>query len=308
MKSRLVALRSSGLGSRRPLTRSLRCRSASAIPARATYSELHEALRDGHARRLIRSRPSSASGRPALLWRRLHAAINGTGDWNSGLIALTQLAELRSRAYADSAARLKRGSRPPRESRFPRTRVSRPTTSSRRCRPSSRAEARRVGRFRRAGRHPLPHPDPQVRPRRCLGARPPRRRRRGFGVRPVSLGARPGVQGPLSHVALLLHRSRAHPSHVARVCRARQLRHSAAHGHPRLRRAALDRDPGESAGAARCARARARARGLRRQEPRSRRIRFPGQRQLVGDLADGKVAHGVGARSSAQQQRVGASP
>lgn len=76
-------------------------------PARATYSELHEALRDGT--------PAADSvlaimriSRPAALWRRLRAAIKGTGDWNSGLIALTRLAELRSRAYADSAVRLRR--------------------------------------------------------------------------------------------------------------------------------------------------------------------------------------------------------
>jgi hypothetical protein len=74
---------------------------------RTTYSELHDALRDGtraadSVEAILRIR------NPALLWRRLRAAINGTGDWNSGLIALTHLAELRSRAYADSAARLKR--------------------------------------------------------------------------------------------------------------------------------------------------------------------------------------------------------
>ena len=76
-------------------------------PARATYSELHEALRDGtpagdSVKAILRV------GRPALLWRRLRAAVNGTGDWNSGLLALTHLAELRSRAFADSAARLRR--------------------------------------------------------------------------------------------------------------------------------------------------------------------------------------------------------
>ncbi len=76
-------------------------------PARATYSELHEALRDGtpaadSVKAILRLR------QPALLWRRLDAAIKGTGDWNGGLIALTRLAELRSRVYADSAARLKR--------------------------------------------------------------------------------------------------------------------------------------------------------------------------------------------------------
>jgi hypothetical protein len=38
----------------------------------------------------------------------MRAAIDGSGDWNSGLVALTRLATLRSRAYADSAARLRR--------------------------------------------------------------------------------------------------------------------------------------------------------------------------------------------------------
>jgi hypothetical protein len=37
----------------------------------------------------------------------MQAAVNGTGDWNSGLLALTRLATLRNRAYADSAARLR---------------------------------------------------------------------------------------------------------------------------------------------------------------------------------------------------------
>ncbi len=73
---------------------------------RATYSELHEALREGtpvadSVAAIMRS------SKPAGLWRRLGAAIDGTGDWNSGLIALTRLAELRSRAYADSAMRLR---------------------------------------------------------------------------------------------------------------------------------------------------------------------------------------------------------
>jgi hypothetical protein len=45
---------------------------------------------------------------PAPLWRHLRAAARGTEDWQVGLIALTRLAELRSRAYADSAARLRR--------------------------------------------------------------------------------------------------------------------------------------------------------------------------------------------------------
>jgi hypothetical protein len=75
------------------------------VPGRATYSELHEALREGTpaadtVRRLQRLRS------PAPLWRTARKAIRGDGDWQSGLIALTRLAELRDRAYADSASRL----------------------------------------------------------------------------------------------------------------------------------------------------------------------------------------------------------
>lgn len=76
-------------------------------PGRATYSELHEALKAGtpaadsvHA--ILGSRNA------ARLWRRMRAAVRGTGDWNSGLVALTRLAELRNAGYADSAARMKR--------------------------------------------------------------------------------------------------------------------------------------------------------------------------------------------------------
>jgi hypothetical protein len=85
-------------------------------PHRATYSELHEALRPGtpaadSVQVILRSTA------PSRLWRRMRAAVNGTGDWNSGLIALTRLASLRSRAYADSAVRLQRrlarGASPP---------------------------------------------------------------------------------------------------------------------------------------------------------------------------------------------------
>jgi hypothetical protein len=76
-------------------------------PGKATYSELHEALREGtpaadSVLTIFRSKS------PARLWRLMRAAVNGTGDWNSGLLGLTRLATLRSRAYADSAARLQR--------------------------------------------------------------------------------------------------------------------------------------------------------------------------------------------------------
>lgn len=76
-------------------------------PRRATYSELHEALREGTpaADSMLALQRSKS---PARLWRRMWAAVRGTGDWNSGLVALTRLAELRSAAYADSAARMQR--------------------------------------------------------------------------------------------------------------------------------------------------------------------------------------------------------
>jgi hypothetical protein len=77
------------------------------VPGRATYSELHEALREGTpAADSVRAILGSKA--PGRLWRRMGAAIEGTGDWNSGLLALTRLAELRNPAYADSAARLQR--------------------------------------------------------------------------------------------------------------------------------------------------------------------------------------------------------
>ena len=74
-------------------------------PHRATYSELHEALRAGT--------PAADSvlgvmgeRRPGVLWRRVRAALAGTAGWNDAPLALTRLAELRDRAYADSATRL----------------------------------------------------------------------------------------------------------------------------------------------------------------------------------------------------------
>jgi hypothetical protein len=76
-------------------------------PGRATYSELHEALREGTPAAdsvLAIMRVKS----PGPLWRHLRAAARGREDWQVGLVALTRLAELRSRAYADSAGRLRR--------------------------------------------------------------------------------------------------------------------------------------------------------------------------------------------------------
>jgi hypothetical protein len=76
-------------------------------PNRATYSELHEGLKEGTPRAdSVRAILGSKS--PRRLWQMLRSAVAGTGDWNAGLIALTRLAELRSRAYADSARQLRR--------------------------------------------------------------------------------------------------------------------------------------------------------------------------------------------------------
>ncbi len=76
-----------------------------AVPGRATYSELHEGLRHGSpaadsVAALLRAKV------PGPLWQRMRQTIEGQGDWNSTLLSLTRLAELRSPAYADSAARL----------------------------------------------------------------------------------------------------------------------------------------------------------------------------------------------------------
>jgi hypothetical protein len=74
-------------------------------PGRATYSELHEALKAGSpAADSVQRILGSTS--PRRLWGFMRAAVQGNGDWNSGLLALTRLAELRSRVYADSARRM----------------------------------------------------------------------------------------------------------------------------------------------------------------------------------------------------------
>ena len=88
------------------------------VPGRANYSELHEALRPGTpsadtVRRIQRIRS------PAPLWRMVMAAVRGTGDWQSGLLGITRLAELRSKAYADSARRLETTIETAEENPFP---------------------------------------------------------------------------------------------------------------------------------------------------------------------------------------------
>jgi hypothetical protein len=77
-----------------------------AEPGRTLYSELHEGLREGTpaADSVLAIMGSKA---PAPLWHRVRAGLTGKGEWNDGLLALTRLAELQSRAYADSAARLR---------------------------------------------------------------------------------------------------------------------------------------------------------------------------------------------------------
>jgi hypothetical protein len=74
-------------------------------PARGTYSELHEGLRDGTpAADSVLAVMGERS--PAVLWRRVRAALAGREAWNDAPLALTRLAELRDRAYTDSSARL----------------------------------------------------------------------------------------------------------------------------------------------------------------------------------------------------------
>jgi hypothetical protein len=76
-------------------------------PERATYSELHEGLRPG-TRAADSVRSVLRETQPAVLWRRMRAALAGDAGWNDAPLALTRLAELRDRAYADSATKLSR--------------------------------------------------------------------------------------------------------------------------------------------------------------------------------------------------------
>jgi hypothetical protein len=77
------------------------------VPGRATYSELHEGLRLG-TRAADTVTVIARAKTPGPLWRTMRRTVEGKGDWNSALLSLTRLAELRSPAYADSAARLLR--------------------------------------------------------------------------------------------------------------------------------------------------------------------------------------------------------
>ena len=75
------------------------------MAGRATYSELHEGLRRGTPAADSVTATLRAKA-PGPLWRRMRRTVEGKGDWNSALLSLTRLAELRSPAYADSAARM----------------------------------------------------------------------------------------------------------------------------------------------------------------------------------------------------------
>jgi len=77
-------------------------------PSRATYSELHEALRDSTpaADSVLAVMRARSAG---VLWGLVRRSLSGAVPWNDAPLALTRLAELRDRVYADSAARLARG-------------------------------------------------------------------------------------------------------------------------------------------------------------------------------------------------------
>ncbi|MCI0372445.1 MAG: hypothetical protein L0214_14000, partial [candidate division NC10 bacterium] len=74
---------------------------------RATYSELHEALRAGTPAAARVLEITGATG-PGPLWRRVRGALDGRDEWNDGLLALTRLAELPPGPYADSAVGLRK--------------------------------------------------------------------------------------------------------------------------------------------------------------------------------------------------------
>lgn len=103
MKAMLVLGVICAFASARPARGQVQVRLADS--ARVTYSELHEGLRKG-SRAAATVQALLKARAPAPLWRRLRRAVAGEGDWTPALVALTRLAELRSPAYADSAARL----------------------------------------------------------------------------------------------------------------------------------------------------------------------------------------------------------
>lgn len=71
---------------------------------RVTYSEIHEGLMPGTpaADSVVRILRET---RPARLWPIAHRMLEGKVDWNTGLLALTRIAELRDPASLDSVFR-----------------------------------------------------------------------------------------------------------------------------------------------------------------------------------------------------------
>lgn len=72
-----------------------------------TYSEIHEALRLGSpeadsVRQILEARTSRS------LWPLVRKAVEGQIDWNTGLLALNRIAELREARSADSVMRWRR--------------------------------------------------------------------------------------------------------------------------------------------------------------------------------------------------------
>lgn len=70
-------------------------------PARVTYSEVHEGLRDStpaadSVRRILGATSSRA------LWPLVDRMLRGSGEWDAGMLALTRIAELREPASAES--------------------------------------------------------------------------------------------------------------------------------------------------------------------------------------------------------------
>ena len=266
------------------------------VPGRATYSELHEALRPGTpaadtVRRIQRIQ------RPAPLWRMGGGGDRAAaGDWQTGLLALTRLAELRTRRTPTAPGVSAPRSRPREENPFPGE--PRPQARRRRCRRSRPIilERRRavegdsavladiLGRLQSKQ---YDHGDAWV-----LGRLGAGRGRLALGALPV--GRHGGVQGPLPDAALLLHRSVADPAAVAGLRRAGQLR-AAASGTPSGRRMACS-GSGRARACRRCSTpAPRRGRGAcTTTRASARRPGFSGERQLVGDQPDGEVADGVG--------------
>jgi hypothetical protein len=76
-------------------------------PARTTYSEIHEGLREGTpaadtVRRILLAKDSRK------LWTMAHGMLEGTVAWNTGVLALTRVAQLREPASLDSVLQWRR--------------------------------------------------------------------------------------------------------------------------------------------------------------------------------------------------------